>query len=163
MKVFAISDYKEPLRSLILAKGHGDSLASYQLGRLIWQLTYVQQMPCDLLVPIPLHWTRYAWRGFNQADNIAQELSIASDKPVVSLLSRIKRTLPQSQLSQEARQYNVKDIFVLAIHDKHAYEGKHIVLIDDLMTTGATLRAAAKEVMKLKPASVTAVVACRVV
>ncbi len=161
--VFAVSDYKEPIKPLILAKGWSNIVASKQLGQLIWQLTYFKNIPCDVLVPIPLHWTRFSWRGYNQAEEIAHELSKQSGKPVVQLLKRIKRTAHQSKLTHDKRAQNVKDIFNIAQKDKNKYEGKHIVLVDDLMTTGATLRTAAKELYKLKPASISAVVACRVV
>lgn len=162
VKVFAISAYKDPLKKLILAKRY-NSVASYQLGELIWQLTYIRNMPCDVLVPIPLHWTRYAWRGFNQAEHITQTLSTRSGWPMQRLLKRIRRTQPQAQLSPNERQKNVQHVFALRVKHKEFYEGKHIVLVDDLMTTSATVRAAAKELLKLKPASITVVVACRVI
>ena len=66
MTVFAISDYKDPLKKLILAKGWSDSVASYQMGQLMWEFLPLEGVDCDFIVPVPLHWTRYAWRGFNQ-------------------------------------------------------------------------------------------------
>ena len=116
-----------------------------------------------MFVPIPLHWTRFAWRGYNQADEIAQVLAQKRGKPVVHLLQRIQRTRYQAELESPQRKENVKKAFTLRVADKNLYQDKHIILVDDLMTTGATLQAAAKELFKLKPASITAVVVCRVI
>ncbi len=160
--VFAVSAYKEPLRSLILAKGWSDVTASKQLGQLIWQRTYIQNVPFDCIVPIPLHWTRYAKRGFNQAEEMANVLAKHSGKPVEHALKRSKRTKFQSEFSFEDRAQNVKGVLELNV-EREKLKGKHILLVDDLMTSGATLRAAAKELLKCKPAKITVAVVCRVV
>ena len=163
MTVFAISDYKDPLKKLILAKSWSDSLASYQMGHLLWEMTPIQHLDYDVIVPIPLHWTRYAWRGFNQAHEIARVISKNKKVPITYLIKRQKQTVYQSAIPSTARIENVKDAFVL--HDAYAqdYEGKHILLVDDLMTTGSTLRAAAKVLLKLKPRKITVAVTCRVI
>jgi len=163
IKIFTIAAYKDPLKKLILAKSWSNIAASNQLGQLIWQLTNVSHAPCDIFVPIPLHWTRFAWRGYNQADEIAQVLSAKSGKPVAHILHRVKRTRYQAGLESILRQENVKNALTLNVKDITMYQGKHIILVDDLMTTGSTLRVAAKELFKLKPASISAVVACRVI
>lgn len=159
--VFAVCDYTEPLASLIRAKVSGDITASYLLGKLIWQYTNIRHVPCDVLVPIPLHWTRFAWRGYNQAEEIARSLSQEMDRPVGNLLKRIQRTQLQATLSPAERRKNVESVFEFSCKNRLYWEGKHIVLVDDLMTTGATLVQAAKILMLLKPASISAVVACR--
>jgi len=162
IKVFTIAEYKDPLKKLILAKSWSNIAASNQLGHLIWQLTNLSHATCDIFVPIPLHWTRFAWRGYNQAHEIANVLAAKNGKPVVQILKRVKRTRYQAELASVLRQDNVKSALALDVTDTTLYQGKHIILVDDLMTTGATLRAAAKELFKLKPASISAVVACRV-
>jgi competence protein ComFC len=163
MTVFAISDYKDPLKKLILAKGWSDPLASYQMGKLLWEYLPLQSLDYEVIVPIPLHWTRYAWRGFNQADEIAHVIQKKKNVPLKHLLKRVKKTAFQSTLVSALRGENLKGAFVL--NEKYAqdYFGKHILLIDDLMTTGSTLRAAAKELLKLKPSKITVVVVCRVI
>lgn len=161
--VFAISDYKDPLKKLILGKSWSDSLASYQLGRLLSEMVPLQNIDYDIIVPIPLHWTRYAWRGFNQAHEMARVISKKKKIPIRFLIKRNKQTVYQSAIPSNTRGENVKDAFILGNFSKKNYENKHILLVDDLMTTGSTLRAAAKTLLALKPRKITVVVACRVI
>lgn len=163
MTVLAISDYKDPLKKLILAKGWSDALASYNMGQLMWHHLPLQQLDYDVIVPIPLHWTRYAWRGFNQAHEIARVIEKKKNVPLCHLLKRVKKTAFQSTLVSSLRVENLKEAFVLNGVQAHEYVGKHILLIDDLMTTGSTLRAAAKVLLALKPRKITVAVVCRVV
>ncbi|MDR3550547.1 MAG: phosphoribosyltransferase family protein, partial [Candidatus Babeliales bacterium] len=160
VKVFAAAAYKEPIRTLIMAKSWSDHVASVHLADLIWDRTDVRSVPFDYVVPVPLHWTRFAKRGFNQAQEIAQVLSKKSGTKSVLLLKRSKRTPFQSVLKSSQRVANVADAFVLTASNPLLYKDKHLVLVDDLLTTGATIRACAKVLLELKPASITVVVAC---
>ena len=162
MTVLAIADYQEPLKTLILAKAWGDITACNQLGQLIWQMTYFKHMPCDYLIPVPLHWMRKAKRGYNQAEEIAQVLGDYRNVEVANIIARVKNTPFQSSLAFDKRLGNVKTAFELAKADHTRFHNKHLVIVDDLMTTGSTLAACAKQLMKLNPASVTAVVVSRV-
>lgn len=163
VKVFAIGPYAEPLKSLILAKSRSNSLASRQLGHLMWQMTYIKNVPFDGIVPIPLHWMRYAKRGYNQAQEIAQVLARESNKPMIHALKRVRYAPFQSSVTADKRVDNVKNVFEVrgyqAMQDQ--LKGKHLLLVDDLLTSGATIRAAVKELNKLKPASITVIVAAR--
>jgi len=161
--VLAIADYRAPIKQLILAKSWSNIAATRQLAELIWYETTLRYHPFDHLVPIPLHWTRYARRGYNQAHEIAHYLSRKSGTSVSNLLKRHRYTPFQSSCSKEGRSENVRGAFALTDASAKLYTGKNLVLVDDLMTTGATLTAAARELTKLKPASITAVVACRVI
>jgi len=163
VKVLAISGYQDPLKGLILAKRYSNIVASRQLGELMWEMTYVQHTEFDYIVPVPLHWTRYTRRGFNQAQEMGIVIAQKSGKPMVNLLKRVKRTKLQASCSALQRAGNLKDAFELNVRDATEYEGKHLLLIDDLMTTGSTLKVAAQELVLLKPASITVLVACRVV
>lgn len=164
VKVFAVGTYTDPLKFLILSKSWSNSVASRQLGQLMWEMTYIKNVPFDFIVPIPLHWMRYSWRGYNQAEEMAKELACRSGKTMCNLLKRVRYAPFQSAVAPEKRVENVKGVFELKIpkEGRELYQGKHLLLVDDLLTTGATVRAAAKELNKLKPASITIIVAARV-
>lgn len=160
-RVFAVSDYCEPLRSLVLAKHQSNRLAAKQLGRLMWQRTDLSYADFDIIVPVPLHWTRYAWRWFNQAEVIAQELSKKSGKPVIQLLYRAHKTEYQTRLTRQKRLNNLKDAFQL-VAGAEQYKGKKILLVDDVMTTGTTLHHCLRTLVKIAPKEDVIVgVACR--
>ena len=114
------------------------------------------------IVPIPLHWTRYIARGYNQAFEIASVLALKSKKPVISCLRRVRKTEYQAVLSAEHRKKNIQMAFSVMKNPEYI-EGKHILLVDDLMTTGATLQEATKILLKYKPKKISVVVAARVV
>ena len=163
VKVFAISDYKDPIRSLILSKGSSDIVTCRKLGQLIWDHTYIKHVEFDFVVAIPLHIKRFASRGFNQAQEIANVIGAQNGKRVVNILNRNKNTVRQSDLSVEKRYNNVQNAFCLNIKNVDSYKGKNLLIVDDLMTTGSTIKAAARKLSQLKPKTITAVVACRVV
>jgi ComF family protein len=94
----------------------------------------------ELIVPVPLHAKRYRDRGFNQAAEIAEAAGRVLRVPVnARALTRRIATREQSGLSVRKRRRNVRDAFVLA----HAIPAAHIALVDDVVTTGSTARAAA--------------------
>jgi len=160
--VLALSAYKKPIQQLILAKGRSNRTASYQLAKLIWDRTPIRNLSVDYFIPIPLHWRRYAKRGYNQAEVIAKYLAEKKGADVYNGLQRVKHTKFQSSCSGQGRADNVKDAFSLCVTDNNQFKGKHLVIVDDLMTTGSTLQAAVRELCKVRPASITAIVACRV-
>jgi len=93
----------------------------------------------DAVIPVPLHWRRKHSRGYNQAEIIAQELAKALNaKLYPSALKRVKRTGSQTSLSAEQRLKNVQGVFAAKQLPENA---RHIVLVDDTFTTGATLAA----------------------
>lgn len=165
MQVFALSPYQDPLQSLILAKAQSNRLVSKQLGELLCQMMPNSWLAGDYIVPIPLHWTRYAYRGYNQAEVMASVIAQKNNKPLMNLLTRNRRTSFQSTLSGEQRKQNLEDAFELCknSYDQKLVQGKHILLVDDLLTTGATIRAAAKKLLVLKPSKISVVVACRTI
>lgn len=163
IKVIAISEYKEPLKSLILAKKSSNFLASKQLGKLIWQMTNIRNVDFEYIVPIPLHYTRQIKRGYNQAEIIGNMISKESKKPIENILKRTKLTKYQFSLNKNERSENLKNAFKLKSTNLTHLKEKHILIVDDLFTTGSTLISAAAELIKLKPTSITAVVVCRVI
>ena len=154
------------MRALVLRKSFSDRLASKQLAALMFQKTPIRNLSVDYIIPIPLHWTRYARRGFNQSREMAFELSERLNAPVLNLIKRKKRTQFQSKLTRDLRQENLKDVFVIRkIYQKKfkdLTEGKKVLFVDDLCTTGATLKSVARLISKGEPKTMQAVVACRV-
>lgn len=142
-------------------------LASRHLARLILALTPLRTTPVDFFVPVPLHWTRYSSRGFNQAHEMAKFLGKELNIPVLRLIRRSRRTAFQWTLSHKERGQNVSGAFDFSwwycIAGTGVLQDKHIVLVDDLCTTGSTLVQIAKIIAKANPASVTAVVGCRAI
>lgn len=102
----------------------------------------------DLIVPIPLHPNRAAKRGYNQSALIANGLEEVLNKPAMpQCLKRVKATESQVHKSREERVVNVSNAFSVA--DNRALHHKHVLLVDDVLTTGATLESAALSLLKI--------------
>jgi ComF family protein len=109
----------------------GEQLAS-TLGDLDW--------PIDLIVPVPLHPTRERERGYNQSERLATRLSQLSDHPLANALIRTRATSPQVTLGAEERFVNVVGAFACRV----SLQNMSVVLVDDVLTTGATLNDCAR-------------------
>lgn len=92
----------------------------------------------EVLVPVPIHWRRRCHRGFNQSELLCQ--TFGSDQVVPGLLRRIRFTQPQVGLTHDQRLANLKDAF----RADERVRGKRILLIDDVLTSGQTVRECAK-------------------
>lgn len=163
VKVFALCAYVDPVKKLIRSKRFSNRRASRLLGKLIVEYMLGLPQHIDVVIPVPLHWTRYGRRGYNQAEVMGRVIAQHFDVECIELLRRIRRTFFQAGLHQRQRIENLKGAFSYCESLAKKYEGKHIMIVDDVMTTGATISAAVKELRKLKPASITVVVAARVV
>lgn len=112
----------------------------------------------DYLVPIPLHPKKEFIRGYNQSYVIAQGVEDVTNIPIVKYgLVRTVFTSTQTKKTRDERWANVKDIFV--IKENEIFENKHILLIDDVLTTGATLMAAGRTLMSVNGVKVSAATA----
>jgi ComF family protein len=107
----------------------------------------------DLVIPVPLHPKKELQRGFNQSECIAEGISETLEVPCVNeVVKRLVNTQTQTKLNREERWENVKSIFDIDFPDK--IEGKNVVLLDDVVTTGSTLESLALKVAEQKPRSI---------
>lgn len=120
--------------------------------------------PEDWVLPLPLSPQRLESRGFNQSWLLAQHLTRQSSTAAAadaSLLLRIRDTRPQSQLVREERLTNVKGAFMVEPLRAPQVAGRHIVLVDDVMTSGASIYTAAQALQQAGAAQITALVLAR--
>ncbi len=118
----------------------------------------------DLILPVPLSKERLQTRGFNQAWELAQALARQSGSAattVSTLLLRVKNTRPQTELKREARLDNVKGAFQIDPLRLAELKGKRVLLIDDVMTSGASLFTAAEALRAAGAAHITGIVLAR--
>src|SRR5207248_6755216 len=97
------------------------------------------------IVPVPLYFTRQIRRGYNQADLLARRLASQCEIKLGNVISRIRPTETQTRLSPTKREENVHGAFALI--DRDALRDKHVIIIDDVKTTGATLQAVARAIL----------------
>ena len=147
---------KDPLRFVMQQFKYGRKVSlGRPLGRLLSKGCngFFQESTLDGIIPVPLHPKRLRWRGFNQAVILAQQVSRLWRLPMDPfILLRLTETEPQTQLSEEDRRKNMRGAF--SLNPKKSVQGKRILLVDDIYTSGATvnecsctlIRGGAKEV-----------------
>ncbi|SDV48245.1 comF family protein [Chitinasiproducens palmae] len=165
-----LADYASPYDALILALKFGRQLAvANTLGaalaeRVAEARDAARLPPVDCVAAVPLGPRRLFARGFNQSEELARALARALSLPRRrGLLARQRETPPQARLTLAERQRNVQGVFTLSrharAHDRPA--GLHVMLVDDVMTSGATLEAAARTLKRAGARAVTLAVAFR--
>ncbi|MDF2118110.1 ComF family protein [Roseiarcaceae bacterium H3SJ34-1] len=154
-----------PARQLVHRLKYGDraELAA-PMGRWMTRAAAELLPDADLLVPVPLHRRRLFQRRFNQAAVLAQTISRLSGVPSDPLvLRRVRPTSPQVGLTRAQRADNVQGAFRVSPEDRPKIDGRKVVLVDDVMTSGATANAASRVLLRAGAASVDVVVFARVV
>jgi ComF family protein len=148
--VYSYGSYEGSLRTLIhVLKYEGvrplaGPLAQLLLGAIPRQASF------DAIVPMPLHWRKQWQRRFNQAELVAREVARAWNIPVVKAVKRRKATAPQAGLTNAGRRANVRGAFVAT----RRLDGMRVLLIDDVLTTGATASACARALKRAGAAQV---------
>lgn len=142
--VYIASSYKEPLIQKMIHhfKYRFIKDLAQPLAFLLAQSLHHSHMPTpDIIIPVPLHPRRYRWRGFNQAEELAHALDLQI--PIYTdILKRVRYTAPQVTMrDKSSRLQNMHNAF--SIRDNTYIRDKDILLIDDVMTTGATITACA--------------------
>jgi ComF family protein len=118
---------------------------------------------CDAIVPVPLHRARLLARRFNQAALLAQALGRLAGKPtLLDALRRTRRTAPLADLPAAERAREVADAFAVRARRMEALRGRRVLLVDDILTSGATARACAVALLAAGAAGVDVLVAARV-
>lgn len=156
---YSFGSYEGPLKQLIhlLKYAKVESLAA-PLSRLL-----VQAMPLehfDFVIAMPMHWRKRWERGFNQAELLAKPLAKRRGLKMSTVLRRERYTKAQAGLTEPQRRENLKGSF--SVRNPEQIAGKRILLIDDVFTTGATLRTAAATLKDAGASHVTALTLARV-
>lgn len=157
--------YDDASRPLVLAFKHGDGThAAPALGRWMAQAAGELMGGADLLVPVPLHRWRLFRRRYNQAALLARALADHSGTPAAgTLLLRRRRTPSQGGLSRGGRIANVRGAFAVAEKGRDRLRDRNVLLVDDVMTTGATAGECARILRRAGAARVDVVTLARVV
>ena len=154
--VVTLSHFQNPaIRALIHeAKFHGSMRAYSLLSMLLDIYLHENIQKYDAVIPIPLSAVRMRERGYNQVYEVIVQNKYARDIGIEhKILTRIRHTQPQTSLDKEQRQKNLIDAFSVALPE--TITGKHILLIDDVVTTGTTLRTAKAELLRYSPKAIT--------
>lgn len=160
--VFSLGPFDDCYQELIhqfkyKAKLSLGRILSSRLGDLLISKSKDRNLDC--IIPVPLHSSRQRQRGFNQSHIIAETLGEKLSLPVErKILKRKKKTKDQTRLSPEERKANVREAFQIVYSEK--VKNKNILLVDDVVTTGATLEECARELRKSGARSVCAATLC---
>jgi ComF family protein len=157
---YCFGEYDGALRKLIhLFKYDRFKPLAKPLGKLLAS-ALPRDWKYDVIVPMPLHWRRAWERGFNQSELLAAVLAKGLGAPLASVVRRSRRTPPQAGLTNAQRRMNVAGAFVW--NKRFSVKGKHVLLVDDVLTTGATAGACAAVLKRAGAKRVTVLTLARV-
>ena len=156
--------YDDGSRDLVLHLKHADALAGVPVMARWLQRAGAELLgDADFLIPVPLHWRRLLKRRYNQSAELGRALArLSAVKALPDGLLRTRSTPSQGGLSRHHREANVWDAFAVKDRYRERINGANIVLVDDVLTTGATLEACASVLLDAGAAWVDAVVLARV-
>jgi ComF family protein len=151
-------------RALVHALKYSDRLdLAPMMGRWIAQAGREILAEADALVPVPLHWRRLWARRFNQSAMLAASISAASGVPAAAgALKRVKATAQQVGLTRSERAANVQGAFRVPEQGKPEVVGRRLVLVDDVLTSGATVEGCARALLRAGAANVDVLIFARV-
>lgn len=157
--------YDDVARKLVHALKYGDRMdLAPMVGRWMTRAGRELLRDADALVPVPLHWRRLWTRRFNQSAALAEHISRESGIAVAhAALTRVKATAQQVGLSRKDRAANVQGAFKVAAGAKAEVAGSSLILIDDVLTSGATSNACARALLRAGARQVDVLVFARVV
>lgn len=160
----AVMAYNDASKRLLLGFKHGDRTdGAPAYGAWLARAGAELAADADVIAPVPLHPFRLFARRYNQAALLARALAGATALEVIpDLLRRRRNTPPQGRLSAAARRGNVAGAFAVRPARKAALSGRRVLLVDDVMTTGATLEACSKTLLRGGAAAVDVLVLARV-
>ncbi len=141
--------YEESCRDLILRFKHADRIdAAPAFARWMRRAGVELIQDCDLIAPVPLHWRRLLRRRYNQAALLSARIAAAARKPhAPDLLNRIRPAGGSGRLSRRARQERTARAFATNPSWREHVQGRNILLIDDVFTTGSTVSACAETLL----------------
>jgi len=156
--------FDEISRALVHALKYGDRLdLAPMMGHWLSHAGRELLAEADALVPVPLHWRRRWARRFNQSAALAAAVSAASGVPIAAgALKRVKATAQQVGLTRSERAANVQGAFRVPPEGKAAVVGRRLVLVDDVLTSGATVEGCARALLRAGAANVDVLVFARV-
>lgn len=160
----AVALYDGPVRRMVLSLKHGDRL-DVALPAGDWMAKAAEELICPdtIVTAVPLHWRRLFSRRFNQAVVLGQRLAKAHKLPFVpDALRRIRPTVMQKDMTREQRFTNQRDVIRINPRQTERLAGRPVLIVDDVMTTGATLSACAEACLANKSSIVNVIVLARV-
>ena len=161
---YSLCIYQEPISSLLRRLKFNGDLSSLSSIAALTREAEVKRLPPkpDLLLPVPLHRSRLRWRGFNQAVLLAKACFPGwKDTIRVDLLQRHRATVPQLGLSGAERRSNLAGAF--CVRKPEEISGSRILLVDDVFTTGSTLRECAEVLRQAGAVEIAAFTAARTI
>ncbi|UGY19111.1 ComF family protein [Bradyrhizobium septentrionale] len=157
--------YDDVARTLVHALKYQDRTdLAPTMGRWMARAGKELLQEADMLVPVPLHWRRGWSRRYNQSGALAKVIARQSGVKMVSeALRRVRATEQQIGLSRKDRASNVQGAFGVAAERKAEIQGRRVILVDDVLTSGATVDACARALLRAKASQVDVLVFARVV